>query len=335
MPRFDLPPEELRVYRPDIVEPADFDAFWTETLAASRAVAQPPRLTRVDSPLSSFEVFDVSFSGFGGDPIGGWFIVPVGTRGSLPTIVEFNGYGGGRGLPHERLAWAASGFAYFFMDTRGQGSAWGTGGGTPDPHGSGPSAPGFMTRGIDAPETYYYRRVFTDAVLAIDAVRSLDRVDANRVAVCGGSQGGGIAIAAAGLTEGLVAAMPEVPFLCHFERAVGMTDHLPYQEIVKYLSVHRDAPERVFATLAYFDGVNFAKRATAPALFSVGLFDPVCPPSTVYAARNHWGAVANGAAGSSADIVEYPFNQHEGGAAAHWPRQSAWLVERLAARFAA
>jgi cephalosporin-C deacetylase len=335
VPRFDLPPEELRVYRPDIVEPADFDAFWTDTLAESRALAQPPRLTRVDSPLSSFEVYDVSFSGFGGDPIGGWFIVPVGTHGPLPTIVEYNGYGGGRGLPHERLAWAASGFAYFFMDTRGQGSAWGSGGGTPDPHGSGPSAPGFMTRGIDAPATYYYRRVFTDAVLAIDAVRSLDRVDTDRVAVCGGSQGGGIAIAAAGLGEGLVAAMPEVPFLCHFERAVGMTDHLPYQEIVKYLFVHRDAPERVFATLAYFDGVNFAKRATAPALFSVGLLDPVCPPSTVYAARNHWGAGAADVTGPAADIVEYPFNQHEGGAAAHWPRQSAWLAERLAERLAA
>ena len=322
MPRFDLPVDELRVYRPEVSEPADFDGFWATTLAESRAVAQPPRLTRVDSPLSSFEVFDVSFSGFGGDPVGGWFIVPVGIGGPLPTIVGYNGYGGGRGLPHERLAWAASGYAYFFMDTRGQGSTWGTGGGTPDPHGSGPSAPGFMTRGIDEPATYYYRRVFTDAVLAIDAVTTLDRVDPDRVAVCGGSQGGGIAIAAAGLADGLVGAMPEVPFLCHFERAVGMTDRDPYQEIVRYLSVHRDAAERVFETLAYFDGVNFAKRASAPALFSVGILDPVCPPSTVYAARNHWGA-------GVADIVEYPFNEHEGGAAAHWLREAAWLAERV------
>jgi cephalosporin-C deacetylase len=28
--------------------------------------------------------------------------------------------------------------------------------------------------------------------------------------------------------------------------------------------------------------------------------------------------------------VEYAFNQHEGGAGAHWPRMSAWLAERLA-----
>jgi cephalosporin-C deacetylase len=339
VPRFDLPVEELRVYRPEVAAPGDFDAFWTATLAESRALTQPPILTRVDSPLTAFEVFDVTFSGFGGDPVGGWFIVPAGSDGPLPTIVEYNGYGGGRGLPHERLAWAASGCAYFFMDTRGQGSAWGTGGGTPDPHGSGPSVPGFMTRGIDDPSTYYYRRVFTDAVLAVDAVRSLDRVDASRVAVAGGSQGGGIAIAAAGLSEGLIGAMPEVPFLSHFARAVGMTDRDPYNEIVRYLSVHRGAEERVFETLAYFDGVNFAKRATAPALFSVGILDPVCPPSTVFAARNHWGSMADAEAGvartaPTADIVEYAFNQHEGGAAAHWPRQQAWLAQRQRERAA-
>ena len=336
MPRFDAPAAEVRVYRPEVAEPADFDAFWRSTLAESRSLAAPPSLTRVESPLTSVEVYDVRFSGFAGDRVGGWFLVPAGGDGPLPTIVEFNGYGGGRGLPHERLSWASSGYAYFFMDTRGQGSAWGTGGGTPDPHGTGPSFPGFMTRGIEDPAGFYYRRVFTDAVLAVDAVRSLDRVDGDRVAVGGGSQGGGIAIAAAGLSEGLVGVMPDVPFLCNFERAVGMTDRDPYNEIVRYLSVHRDAAPRVFETLSYFDGVNFAKRATAPAFFSVALMDPVCPPSTVYAARNHWGALADeeGAVGASADIVEYAFNEHEGGAGMHWPRQAAWLAQRLVAQVA-
>jgi cephalosporin-C deacetylase len=45
--------------------------------------------------------------------------------------------------------------------------------------------------------------------------------------------------------------------------------------------VHRAAEATAFATLSYFDGVNFAKRATAPAMFSVALMDQVCPPSTV------------------------------------------------------
>ena len=44
--------------------------------------------------------------------------------------------------------------------------------------------------------------------------------------------------------------------------------------------------EQVFKTLSYFDGVNFAARAHAPALFSVALMDAVCPPATVFAAYN-------------------------------------------------
>ena len=178
-----------------------------------------------------------------------------------------------------------------------------------------------MTRGIHDPEQYYYRRVFTDAALLIDAVRSFPEVDSDRIAVTGTSQGGGLAIAAAGLTSGLVGVMPDVPFLCHFERAVGLTDSDPYQEIVRYLSVHRDAVEQTFTTLSYFDGANFAARAEAPAFYSVALMDPVCPPSTVYAAANHHRG--------GAEVVEYPFNQHEGGLGIHWQRQAAWMAARL------
>src|SRR5690606_25102954 len=101
MPRFDMPVDELRAYRPAVAEPSDFDAFWEQTLAESRALAQPVQLRRVESPLQAVEVYDVTFSGFGGDPVGGWLLLPAGTTGPLPAVVEYNGYGGGRGLPHE------------------------------------------------------------------------------------------------------------------------------------------------------------------------------------------------------------------------------------------
>jgi cephalosporin-C deacetylase len=61
----------------------------------------------------------------------------------------------------------------------------------------------------------------------------------------------------------------------------------------------------VFNTLDYFDGVNFSTRANAPALFSVGLMDMTCPPSTVFAAYNHYTG--------EKQITVWPFNQHEGG----------------------
>jgi cephalosporin-C deacetylase len=73
----------------------------------------------------------------------------------------------------------------------------------------------------------------------------------------------------------------------------------------------------VLHTLSYVDGVNFASRATAPALFSVGLRDTVCPPSTVFAAFNHYGR--------EKEIAVYPYNGHEGGDAVHVERQLKWL----------
>lgn len=321
MPRFDLSPAELAVYRPDVREPHDFDGFWERTLQESRARGGEVTRERVATPFTVLEVFDVTFPGFDGDPVRAWLTLPRGAEGPLPAVVEYNGYGGGRGLPGERSTWATAGYAHLFMDTRGQGSTWGSGGDTPDPHGAGPAANGFMTRGILDPEQYYYRRVFTDAVRAVDAVRAMPEVDPTRVAVTGGSQGGGITLAVAGLCDGLVAAMPDVPFLCHFDRAVGLTDSDPYQEVVRYLSVHRGADEAVFRTLSYFDGVAFARRATAPSLFSVALLDPVCPPSTVYAAFNHYR-------GEKA-IEVYTHNEHEGGQAYQWFAQAAFLGRQV------
>ncbi|HQJ34761.1 MAG TPA: acetylxylan esterase [Rhodoglobus sp.] len=320
MPRTDLTLDELRAYRSAAEVPADFDEFWDRTLAESRAAGGDVILVPAESPVSELVVEDLTFAGFGGEPIRGWVIRP---RDSQPraTVVQYVGYGGGRGLAHEHLQWASSGFVHVVMDTRGQGSAWGTGGDTPDPHGSGPAFPGFMTRGIQSRETYYYRRVFTDAVRLIDAVRGFDFVDPIAVAVTGGSQGGAISLAVAGLVPGLRAVMPDVPFLCDFRRSVELTPDAPFTELRNYLAIHRDVVDETFTTLAYFDGVNFARRATAPARFSVALMDPIVLPSTVFAAYNDY-------AGDDREIDVYPYNGHEGGQGHQWVTQARWLAER-------
>ena len=210
------------------------------------------------------------------------------------------------------------------MDTRGQGSN-GQPGHTPDPEpaGSGPQYPGFMTRGILDPATYYYRRVFTDAVRAVEAARAHPAVDPARVAVTGGSQGGGITLAVAGLDPTVAAAAPDVPFLCHYRRATQIVGTAPYVEISNYCKTHREKVATVFETLAYFDGVNFAARAQAPALFSVGLMDDICPPSTVYAAYNHY------AGPKQMSVWEY--NNHEGGATYQAEAKLKFFREQLGA----
>jgi cephalosporin-C deacetylase len=264
------------------------------------------------------ETLDVEFSGFGGERIKGWLLIPR-VRGEgggrVPCVVEYIGYGGGRGFPTDWLLWSAAGYAHLVMDTRGQGSVWSPGD-TPDPEreGTNPHHPGFMTRGILDPRTYYYRRLYTDAVRAVECARAHPAIDPGRILCTGGSQGGGVALAVAGLCGDLTAVLPDVPFLCHFRVATEITDRDPYKEIGRYCTIHRTDIARVFSTLAYFDGVNFAARAQAPALFSVGLMDEVCPPRTVFAAYNHYAG--------RKEIRVWKYNGHEGG-------QSFQTLEKL------
>jgi cephalosporin-C deacetylase len=303
---FDLPLHELQTYCPDREEPADFDAFWKLTIEETQAFPLDARFEKVDYGLVAQETFDVTFNGFGGQPVKGWLILPSQRTGKLPCVVEYIGYGGGRNFAIDWLLWASAGYAHFVMDTRGQGSSWSSGD-TPDLYAGGGNAhyPGNMTHGILDPKHYYYRRVFTDAVRAIEAARSHPEIDSAQIAVTGGSQGGGISIAAAALAPFVVAAMPDVPFLCHYRRATEIVDTYPYKEIAEYCHIHRDKLETVFHTLSYFDGVNLATRASAKALFSVALMDQVCPPSTVFAAYNYWTG--------EKEIKVYPYNGHEGG----------------------
>ncbi|GIE95366.1 acetylxylan esterase [Paractinoplanes rishiriensis] len=319
----DWPLEQLRKYAPEREEPGDFDSFWAATRQQARDKARPAEFVPYDAGLATVEVFDVTYSGFDGQPVRGWFVLPRGTEGPLPCVVQYIGYNGARGLAHEWLTWSAAGYAHFVMDTRGQGSNGSQAGDTPDPDPSGtPQTPGFMTRGVTSPEAYYYRRVFTDAVRAVDTVRDHPAVDPARVVVSGGSQGGGIALAAAGLSDGLAGVLVDVPFLCHYRRATEITNEYPYGELVAYLKTHRDQVDQVFTTLSYCDGVNFAARATAPTLFSVALMDAVCPPSTVFAAYNHYAG--------QKEITVWPYNGHEGGGAFNVGAQLRYVAKLLA-----
>jgi cephalosporin-C deacetylase len=309
----DMPLDQLRDYRPPRTEPADFDAFWQGTLAEARRHDLDAVFTEVDTGLSLMRCFDVAYAGFGGHQIKGWLIVPAAAAGPLPCVVQFIGYNGGRGLPHDWLLWPSAGWAVFVMDSRGQGAGWRPGD-TPDPvGGTGPSASGRLTYGVLDPQDYYYRRLYTDGVRAVEAARSHPLVDADRVVVSGGSQGGGIAMAVSSLVPDLRHAFIDVPFMTHIRRATEITDAEPYAELGRFLGAQRHLVDRVFTTLDYFDGLNFAARGTTPALFSVGLRDAVTPPSTVFAAFNHYAGTK--------DIRIWQYNGHEGGESAQAAEQ--------------
>jgi cephalosporin-C deacetylase len=338
MPLFDLPLQQLRGYTSTVTPPQDFQAFWDHTIEEARTFPLGATFEPVENYLSVIDTYDVTFAGYGGAPIKGWLHLPVnrvpGTQ--LPVVVNYVGYSGGRGLVNQDTRWAQAGYAHFIMDTRGQGYGWALGE-TADPH---PSAgevtyAGLMTRGAGSPEDYYYRRVYVDAFRAVEAVQSHPSVDPSKVVLAGVSQGGGIVVAVAGLApgrlDGVIAALPDVPFLQDFPRAIDITPSGPYPEIAAFLGRHRDRYEPMLAVLNYFDGVNLARWATVPALYSAAQMDDICPPSTVFASFNAYGSGAAGSSGTGApkDIEVYRFNGHEGGQEHHWIRQLEFLRKLL------
>ena len=287
--------------------PDDFDDFWAETLGEAARHPLGVRLDRIPSSLRTVEVFDVTFSGYGGEPVKAWLRLPGDPSMRSGAIVEYVGYGSGRGEHFENLLWASAGYAHLTLDTRGQGSVHSIGH-TADPHGAGPAVPGFTTKGIRDPHEYYYQRLIVDAVRAVAALRSLDEVDPSAVAVFGASQGGGLALAVAGLVDELAGVVAKVPFLCDIPASLTRAESGPYLEIVAWLRMHSREEAAALRTLSYVDAVNFAQSATAPALISAAGRDTVCPLPGILTMYEAYAGPKT--------LRTWPYGGHDGGGAA-------------------
>lgn len=321
MPYCDVPIDEARAHRTSEQPPRDLDDFWGETIAAARANARPTRFTPVDNRLTLINSFDVEFSGFDGQPVRAWFHIPATATVPLPVIVRFNGYGEGRGYPFESVLLANAGYAQLVMDNRGQGT-WLRQSDTADPHDGEPAWRGLLTRGIRAPRSYYLRRLVTDAVRALDIAAEHPLADSTRMFAVGESLGGYLALVAASLHDGISGVAADVPAMGDIWQTLHSADKdSPFWEIAAYLAMRPAEVETVKETLGYFDSGHLVARATAPALFSLGLMDTVCPPSSIYSTFNAYGGPK--------EAIEYPFNGHEGGGALQLQRQLDWLQSQL------
>lgn len=324
MPSIDWPLERLLEYKPPLSREPDFDEFWTSTLDEARALPLNAVVESVDYPIRDVRVQRLSYAGFGGHRIRGLYLRPAGADDQqVPVIICYHGYSGSAGFIHQHLPWVMMGCAVVAVDTRGQGGETGDLGGY-----SNGTTMGWMTQGVLDPADYYYRRAYTDCVRAVDFACSRDDLDTSRLAVTGGSQGGGLSIAVAGLDPRVRILMPDVPFLCHYERAVEIGAAGPYIELQAFFAKYPQHVAQAMRTLSYFDGMNLAASINPKAhtLWSVGLWDDVCPPSTVFAAYRHCPVPE---AEGQKQIAVYPYNKHEGGGGAQRERQIAFYSEAL------
>ncbi|MDB4614228.1 acetylxylan esterase [bacterium] len=260
-----------------LTKESDFDEFWRQSLRNLSEVAPNFEvIARPDMNGKNADVFEVKFRGFGNVRVAGWLELPR-TPGPHPVVVRVPGYGQNM-RPIDR--W--DDMIVFSFNPRGHGNS------TEDipgkPH-------DYWIRGLDNKTNYYYRGAYLDCVRAVEYVASRDDVDRDRIAVWGGSQGGGFAFSTAALCPDVDLCVGDIPFLCDWVNYFKLS-HWP--EMDEWIAASpKRTWESTLRTLSYFDTMNLADRIRCRTIMGVGLQDKICPPTTSFAAFNRIPAEAS------------------------------------------
>lgn len=282
---YDMPLEELRKYKPALTRQPDFDEFWKKSLDSLASVPLEYKLVPYDYPVRGVKVYSISFKSFEGASMDGWFALPEGS-GLFPGIAMFHGYNWCFGSLHDTVSSALRGYATLHLNVRGQ-----QGRSVDNVISSNGFNAGWMSKGIMSPEEYYYRAVYMDVVRAVEILASMPEVEAKKIGVAGGSQGGGLTLAAAALSDIPVVAIADNPYLSNFERAMDIAPNGPYLELNEFFRRNPDTAieEQAKKTLSYFDIMNHAQNINCHTWICVGLVDEITPPSTIFSIYNNLG----------------------------------------------
>jgi len=287
MPVLDLPLKKLKTYRGMNPRPKDLDVYWAKALREMRLLDPKVQLVPHKGVGASFaECFDMIWTGVGGARIQAKLLRPKRSAKKHPALCLFHGYSMSSGDWFDKLPYVAQGFTVAAMDCRGQGGSSEDRGGV-----KGNTLQGHIIRGLDdSPEKLLYRQVYLDAAQMAGIVMGMPEVDPQRVGAMGASQGGGLTLACAALEPRIARIAPVYPFLCDYQRVWEMDlAKDAYEELRQYFRrfdpTHSRAKE-VFTKLGYIDNQHLAPRIKARVLMAVGLMDPICPPSTQFAAYN-------------------------------------------------
>ena len=250
-----------------LTQQKDFDEFWERSIAELNSV--PPAFKTIEQPKMSdgnIRVFEISMRSHDQVRVRGWLEVPRQVSKPLPVVIRVPGYG-----QNMKPIGKCDDMIVFSFNPRGHGNSQQDISGQPN---------NFWIRGLDNAESYYYRGSYLDCIRAVDFIASRSDVDQDKIAVWGGSQGGGFAFATAALDSRVDYCVADIPFLCDWINYFRLS-HWP--EMDNWIA---DQPQRTWEstlrTLSYFDTMNLAERIHCPTLMSIGLQDGVCPPTTCF-----------------------------------------------------
>jgi cephalosporin-C deacetylase len=267
-------PEKIQ---PTVKDPVDFDTFWTSAIAEARKLNLDPDITLMPERCTSdVNVYHISFQNeVIGSRIYGILAVPK-KPGKYPAILKVPGAGI---RPYAGDPRTAS-FGVITLEIGIHGIPVNLDIEVYNNLSSG-ALSSYNNIRMNNRDAFYYKRVYLGCVRAVDFIFTLPEFNGTDVAVTGGSQGGALTIVTAGLDKRIKYMAAMYPALCdntgYLNKRAGGWPH--------YFKNSEPKPGEI-ETLGYFDVVNFARRVTAPGLYTWGFNDLTCPPTSMYSAYN-------------------------------------------------
>lgn len=175
---------------------------------------------------------------------------------------------------------------------------------------------GYLYNGLQDPDRYYMKRVYLSLIRCLDLLTALPEWDGRNLIVQGGSQGGALAIVAAGLDSRVTQCIVNHPALSDMAAySAGRTGGYPHFNKVDGMFTDRN-----MRTMAYYDVVNFARHVTADVYMTWGYNDNTCPPTTSYAVWNTFTCPK--------EALITPINEHWTSDDTEY-RQMEWVLKKL------
>lgn len=299
--------------------PGDFDEFWMKAQRDAADIPMEPLVTLMPELCTPrTNVYHVRLQHYRKDTyIYGMLCLPK-QPGHYPAVLSVPGAGVKRVPPEIELAETGEGMITFSIGINGL------------PQTLDKEVYDNLRYGVlrdyafihlDDKDRYYYRRVYTGCIRAVDFIVSLPEYDGSNLGVIGASQGGALSIVTASLDSRVKALVAYHPALCDLTGYLyGRAGGWPHMFTPKNQGFD-NKPDKI-ETTRYYDVVNFARRLKVPGYYSWGYNDPTCPPTSYYAAYN---------------VIQAPKSLYVAHMTGHWriPEQNErtyrWLYQMLTA----
>jgi len=272
-------------FKPVTTRPKDFDKFWNNEKAALRSLPMKVKAVEVASKETGYRCFDMEINCTGSKPARGYFAKPDSAKAkTLPIVVYFHAAGvnpnWARSEPGNAIRYATMGKGALSFDLNAHGML----NGQPDEYYNllnDGELKDYPKQGLDNKQKIYFRGMYLRIIRTLEFLTNQPEWDRNRILVIGESQGGGQALAAAGLDHRVSAVVATVPAMCDWGGfLVERKDSWPYPYASNYDKY------QILNILPYFDVVHLLKGSKAKLVVEIGLIDQSCLSTAIYAAIN-------------------------------------------------